>query len=223
MTDRAGVLLAVVAVGADRSRRRPSCGSRRGRPRRARRPAARALAADGPAAARPAEAAGRISGGSSAWRAAWSCPRWPSWRRLGRRCRRRGGRAVLALAASIGGELTERYLFFARSSDRRCREGCRHEDRPRDSHSLLRRLRSLVRAKDGRLTRELLREPGPVRAGPGSRRQDPGRDHGDGLRLLLDGLRPDRPPPRRRGDQPHARRPTTRSTAAWPAPRAGRP
>ena len=43
---------------------------------------------------------------------------------------------------------------------------------------------------------------GPVRAGAGSRRQDPGRDDGDGLRLLLDGLRADRPSPRRPGGQP---------------------
>ena len=67
--------------------------------------------------------------------------------------------AVLSLAATTGGELIERYLFFRRSRDRRCRGGCPHEEIAPASR-IFRRFRSLVRAKDGRLTRELLRAPG---------------------------------------------------------------
>ena len=46
--------------------------------------------------------------------------------------------------------------------------------------------------------------PGRVRPGTGSRRQDAARDHGDGLRLLLDRLRSDDSPPRRPGGEPDA-------------------
>ena len=73
----------------------------------------------------------------------------------------------------------------------------------REPRTLWDRLRSLVRARDGHLTRELLRTPGRFGLGQVPAPGRPRRDHGDDLRLLLDRVRPDRPPPRRRGREPH--------------------
>ena len=73
-----------------------------------------------------------------------------------------------------------------------------------------RRVRSLVRATDGQLTRELLREPGGFGLGQVPARLDARRDDDDGLRLLLDRLRPERPPHATARRSTSRRRPTTR-------------
>ncbi len=79
-----------------------------------------------------------------------------------------------------------------------------------------------LRRRDGHLTAELRREPGGFGLGQVPARLKPDRHHLHGLRLLLDGLLARRAPARRRAGQPLAHRRRTRSTSAWPAPRAGR-
>ena len=104
--------------------------------------------------------------------------------------------------ASIGGELIERYLVLPRGHAAEDAGGAAVMKTARRRESLLGRA-PVAGSREGRpADPRAAARAGPVRAGPGPRRQDPRRDDGDGLRLLLDGLRPDRPPPRRRGGQP---------------------
>ena len=125
-------------------------------------------------------------------------------RRMRPRRRRGSGWPLLALGVALGGELAERALFFAAVSGRGCRGGVPVMSGSDRTIGLAGPIAcGRWSERDGRLTRELLRQPGRFGLGQVPAQVAARRDDEHGLRLLLDRLRPDDPPPRRRGGQPH--------------------